>query len=110
VFVSTNGLPFTIRIEHPPGFHVIRLAGEFDLSGRDALNSALSQVGDGRVILDIDGLTFIDSQGLQELVRAAITRGIEMTPGIGQPAQLLKLTGLDRRLQVFRGSREGLTA
>ena len=108
--MSTADPPFTIRIEHQPGVCVIRLDGEFDLSNRDALNSALSQVGSGRVVLDIDSLAFIDSQGLQELVRASITRDIEMTPGIGQPAQLLKLTGLDRRLRVLRASREGLTA
>ena len=59
-------------LEEFPGF---RLSGELDMAtARDlskALDPELERGGD--VILDVEGLSFMDSTGLQVLIRSAIS-------------------------------------
>ena len=61
------------RVEPGTGPRVLRLIGELDISGADALAEAISALGDGAdpVTLDMTELTFMDSSGLRELLRAA---------------------------------------
>ena len=61
----------TIEAESQPDAYVIRIAGELDLGGCPALESALrgaerSQAD--RIILDLEALTFIDSVGVGTLL------------------------------------------
>jgi anti-anti-sigma factor len=51
----------------------LRLAGELDLNEADDLSARLAVEGEGRgdLTLDVSQLTFIDSTGLRELLRAA---------------------------------------
>jgi anti-anti-sigma factor len=87
------------RIEEPRG---LRLVGEVDLSNVDQLKAALEpEVHRGGVIaLDVAGLTFIGSAGVQALVRALIDlegRGsvVLVAPG-NSLRQLIGIMGLDR--------------
>jgi anti-anti-sigma factor len=58
------------KVEEPRGF---RLAGELDIAGEAALTRALAaETGcAGDLTLDLSALTFIDSVGVQALIKAA---------------------------------------
>jgi len=59
------------QMEHPQGF---RLAGELDISSAPELSDSLEPVlrRGGDVTLDLSDLSFMDSTGLQVLIRTAI--------------------------------------
>jgi anti-sigma B factor antagonist len=98
----------TIEAESQPGAHVIRIAGELDLAGCPDLESALrvaERVKADRIILDLEALTFVDSAGLGTLLRASRRSAsdgnrLEITRGKGQPAEILRLTGLEKALPL----------
>ena len=98
----------SIEAETQPGAHVIRIAGELDLAGSSDLESALrvaERVKADRIIVDLEALTFIDSVGLGTLLRASRRSAsdgnrLEITRGTGQPAEIFRLTGLDRPLPL----------
>lgn len=53
---------------------VVRAAGELDIHGAPAMHDALHQVrelGAPEVVIDLSGVTFMDSTGLRELLRVA---------------------------------------
>ena len=103
------------RILTPPGLaietaqidgsYTIRLIGEFDMTGREAVEQVLRQAEDSdatRILIDLAGLDFVDSTGL--IVFVAATRSDEradrlrFTPARGQVAKIFSLTGLDATL------------
>ena len=63
----------TVRTRHYPDVVVIALAGELDIAGaepvRDTLTCAM-RAPRRRLIVDLGGLTFIDSSGLHTIVDA----------------------------------------
>ena len=85
--------------------YVLALSGELDLYGFDrfelALEAALNS-DSPRVLIDLTDLEFIDSTGLQSLVRAKRRAGgdgrLRVTRGRGEVAAMFELTGLDRVL------------
>jgi anti-sigma B factor antagonist len=89
-------------------YAVVALRGELDLAGEPELRARLRTAcdkSDGRVVLDLSELTFIDSTGLSILVeyhartRAAGGLLILLAP---RPAvvRILDITGLDERLTI----------
>lgn len=89
-------------------YAVVTLRGELDLAGesglRDRLRTACDE-NDGRVVLDLSELTFIDSTGLSILVeyhertRAAGGRLVLLAPREAV-VRILDITGLDERLTI----------
>ena len=67
-------------------------------------------------VLDLSGLSFIDSSGLHCIVRAHERaqkegRRMVLVPGSSSVQRVLELTGMDRHLEfVTRGTLEGLLA
>ncbi len=92
-----------------PDAYVIRLDGELDLAGCPDLELALDDAEAsqaGRIILDLERVTFIDSTGLRALLsagRSSATNGnrLEITRGGGQVADMLRLTALDKTLPLI---------
>jgi anti-anti-sigma factor len=83
---------------------VIRVAGELELGQADALLAPLraTAADDAPVVLDLSGVTFIDSTGLRALLdaHARLERLVVAAPP-GSPVEtLLSLTGLDDVLTV----------
>ena len=99
---------FRIDVEHQGDSYVVRIAGELDLSGCPDLDAALEvaeQTQAGQIILDMEGLTFIDSIGLRTLLEASHRSArngnrLQMTRATGHPAELFQLTGLDEMLPL----------
>ena len=95
-----------LRIEaaQQPDAYVIGIEGELDLAGCPELDLALAeaeQTQARRIIVDLEGLTFIDTMGLASLMRASrrsASNGsrLQITRGTGQPAELFRMTGFDK--------------
>ena len=98
-----------IEAESQPRAHVIRIAGELDLAGCPDVESALQEAERAqadRIIVDLEALTFIDSDGLGTILKASRRstsdgNRLQVTRGIGQPAEMFRLTGLDRALPLI---------
>lgn len=81
----------------------MRLAGELDHVTCGQLEPALSEAEASpakRIVVDLDGLVFIDSSGLRAVLRiqrrAKKDGGrLMMTRGTGEVAEMFRLTGLD---------------
>ncbi len=104
--MTIEQLYLTIRVTSAPLAQTIVLTGEADLLGAPKIEAALRDISvnaPGLIIIDLRGLTFIDSSGLQalltghELCRA---RGHELRiiPGPENVRRLFELTGMDEVL------------
>ena len=90
--------------------YAIRIKGELDLSECPRLEQALRK-GEAshatRILLDLEGLTFVDAAGLSVLVmawRRSMSDGnrLRVTRGRGNVAYMLHLTALDTVLPFSR--------
>jgi anti-sigma B factor antagonist len=88
---------------------VVSVTGEVDLSTSAPLREALDQaVAEGpNVVVDLSGVTFLDSTGLGDLVRAresALSRGGELHLVLTQPRirRVLEITGLDAVFDIHK--------
>lgn len=105
--------PFSIHIDRDPGDHEarVRLEGELDIAttpGAEAEVRRLEEEGTPEIVLDLRGLTFMDSTGLRLLVGAdarAREAGHRLTIIRGpEPVhRVLEITGLDAKLNVVSG-------
>jgi anti-sigma B factor antagonist len=84
---------------------VVVLAGECDLSVRDALTEALTDAVDRApvVVVDLAAVTFLDSSGVHALVTAhraarAQDRRVYVAGAVGVVADVLELTGVGELL------------
>ncbi len=100
-----NGV-FIVTVEEGKGATVLRLSGELDLVGVPDLRSAFDQVvGQDSVVVDLRGVTFIDSMGLSTLVWAATTRTHDGRPplrfirGPNLVQRVFEIAGLDGQLE-----------
>ena len=105
--VSGPDRQLEIRTDRDGDACVVRLIGELDLAGCDLTEQALAaaEASDAAsVLIDIEGLEFIDSHGLRVLLRAqrrdeeASGGRLRVTRGSGHVAELLRLTAVDQRL------------
>jgi anti-sigma B factor antagonist len=85
---------------------VVRLAGEIDMASAPAIRETLDSLEDAgytKLRLDLGSVTFMDSQGLNALARAAKRAheldGVLVASNPTEPVRrIMELTGLDRLL------------
>lgn len=93
-----------LRIHQLAGCIVVHPAGEVDLSNSDALRNHLDGLVDrGHVVLDLSGLSFLDSTALGALItvrKRAALRGtsLHLAGAYGTALRVLQITGLDVHL------------
>lgn len=77
---------------------VVTVVGEIDLTATQALTDAAHQAArEGRVLLDVSAMTFIDSTGLRVLVGLAREGTTPVLRGANEHLrQLLRTTSLDQ--------------
>lgn len=71
--MSADASPFGVRVVHHDEHTVLRVDGELDLATTPHLRTRLGHViadADGPILLDLAGLTFIDSTGLCAILTA----------------------------------------
>ena len=99
-----NGQRFEIRKE-PTGSSslTMRLYGEFDLACRERFDDEFARIsrnGIRELVIDLAGLTFLDSSAIRMLLetkRSADRDGLVLfvtLPRDGQPRKVLELTGI----------------
>ena len=103
-------MEITIRHERgDAGQQVLVVAGSIDLASRDALveasREALKSIDRAALVLDLAGVTFMDSTGLSALVEIdgdALDAGVEfhLRAVSRQVRRLLEVTGLLNRWPV----------
>jgi anti-sigma B factor antagonist len=93
---------FEIELESYGSTLFVRLIGEFDLASHDQFERAVDgHDGPPRaIVLDLQGLTFIDSTGLRVIValwERSLQEGFDfaIVPGSTQVQRAFALTGLD---------------
>ena len=98
----------TIEQSEANGKCVLTAVGEIDLASAPDLETRLSQcLSDGPVVVDLSGVSFIDSTGLRVLLAAHAGAddggnplGLVVTDG--PVTKLLSITGVDGHLNIFR--------
>jgi anti-sigma B factor antagonist len=95
---------------------VVELEGELDMANAPLLQSAIEDqelTASKTVVLDLQGLTFLDSTGLRIILAAreqCWRRGQEfaVTPGSQQVQRLLSVTGVGEHLRTIATADEQL--
>lgn len=94
--------PFAICAERCGEVWVVRLSGELDLATAPLLHEALDRAEQvqGPVLIDLEGLRFLDGAGLRALLAAHGRLGerLTLTSARGLVAKLFRVTGLDATL------------
>ena len=98
----------SISVRHEPSEAVVKLVGEIDLSTVGRLSSTLGDVlaePPPRVVLDMGGVTFCDSQGLGTLVvlsrKATMAQSCLVLINVGDfLLRVLDITGLRPALMI----------
>jgi anti-anti-sigma factor len=106
--LTTGEEPFGVEVTHQGATTTAAVAGELDLATAPELLAAvegLVALGRTRIVVDLAGLGFCDSSGLDALVRsleAARVAGGCLALRAPQPpvARLLELSGLARLVPV----------
>jgi anti-sigma B factor antagonist len=101
--------PFDVDVQHRDGVAIVLPRGELDIATADRLRSAVDGLnGARRLVLDLRGLSFIDSSGLRLLVeihRRARRDGLDLSL-VAPPApadRAIQLSGLDQALPFEPG-------
>jgi anti-anti-sigma factor len=104
----------TIEVyDQPAGYFVLRITGELDRASTPALEQELElalAANVEAVVLDLETLEFIDSGGVQCLVRFARGRDgrrLAVIGARGQPRNALRLLGLDQLFPLVGLALEG---
>ena len=104
--------PLTIVTERDGDTYVVRATGELDLANCSQFDRELraAEASDAAVILlDLEGLAFIDSAGLT-MIRRAVSRnetngGLQITGLRGHVADIFRLTAFDQTLPIVDASK-----
>ena len=109
-----------VKVSQQDSIDVLEARGEFDLSNVDVLNKAIkAALSDDTTscLLDLSGLTFLDSSVIHSLVRwsqdvqLSQREALAISVGEGTPAaRLVALVGLNGRLPIFAAGDAAKTA
>jgi anti-sigma B factor antagonist len=100
----------SITVEDTEAGHVIRVGGELDLASAPELTKVLSEpAGQSTVpvVLDLQGVTFIDSSALRALLLAGREladhgRKLQIGPRSEVVTRVLEVTQLDQQTEAFQ--------
>jgi anti-sigma B factor antagonist len=101
-----------IETREERGATILALSGEFDLSVVQQFEASLGKVEAGRpevVVVDLNGLGFMDSSGLRALVMAdqrakKAGRRLAIVPGPPVVRRVFEITQLDERLDLVESA------
>ena len=95
---------FTMSRESLEHCELLTLAGELDLAAAPAVTDAVDTLTDPTrpLVIDLTGLTFIDSTGIHALVHATPQEGtISLVCEPGNVRRVLEMTRIDRVVPVY---------
>jgi anti-sigma B factor antagonist len=99
---------FSCEVQRNGGSAWVRPVGDLDLDTVHRVESALTELRDGgcpSLVLDLRGLTFMDSTGLRLVIRWHTTArdegfGFAVVPGPDVVQRVFRLTGMDAHLTM----------
>ena len=107
--------PLTIEVRHEQDYVIVTAMGEIDISTVSRMRECLFDLAASGhpLVANLDQVSFIDSVGLAMLVgtaNRAAAHGSSLQVACAPPKirQLLRLTGLDRRIALPRTMDEAL--
>lgn len=100
---------FEISFEHHAGWLVARAAGDLDLGTVPEIASAFEDHPDEHVAIDLSGIRFIDSTGLEALEQLRDRRRMVVVAPSGVVRRILTLTELTEKYEIVDGV-DGLEA
>ena len=101
--------PFDVDVQRSDDVAIVQPRGELDVATAETLRAALDRLnGARRLVLDLRGLSFIDSSGLRLLVeihRHARREGLDLSlvPPPAPADRAIRLSGLDEALPFEAG-------
>jgi len=109
---STEPVAFVVAVGRFRDATVVAVAGELDLHTAAELESALDEADrNGRVVVDLTQVTFLDSTALGVLLRASRRREhdpLDLVVDGSEVRRVFEITGLDRRFTFARSIEEAL--
>ena len=98
--------PFMIDVHAQESRHIVRLAGELDMAAAPRCSETLQAIqheGSPEVLIDLRGLTFLDSMGLSALLKAHFAgldgQGpVSFVHGAPTVHRVFQLTGMDAQI------------
>jgi anti-sigma B factor antagonist len=108
-FCHETYLPFEVTVQRDGGVATVVVSGELDLATAPRLSTTVAEHGDARLlVLDLNGVTFIDSTGVRLLIeadRACAGSGSRLVvlAGDGPVRRVLDLCELDGRRALATG-------
>lgn len=109
-------MPDLVRVERTggDGVSILVVDGEIDLSNADELEQGLrAAAGAQRLIVDLTLCTYIDSSGLNALVRATHGSGHQGAVAVvarPETRRILEIAGLEELFEVYASRDEALLA
>ncbi|HEX4867148.1 MAG TPA: STAS domain-containing protein [Acidimicrobiales bacterium] len=108
--MTQAGDGLSITIDDTEAGHVIKVAGELDLASAPELSSVLAEPAGAStlpVVLDLSGVTFIDSSALRALLLAGrqlanAGRKLQIGPRSDVVSRVLEVTQLDQQTEAFQ--------
>lgn len=105
----------SIAVQQMPDEAVVRLVGEIDMLTAAKLSATVNELltePPSRIVLDLDGVTFCDSQGLGTLVvlsrKASHAQSLLVLTNVGDfLRRVLDITGLRSALMIRDGQSAG---
>ena len=101
---------FAIDVEPDRDLAIVRVHGELDLATADELELALLGMATQPVVVDLAGVTFLDSTALGVLLRVSGSRPAEAPFFLLDPRpelqRVFQITGVDRRLRFVSSVEE----
>ena len=102
-----SSLPFSATVSPEADGARVVFTGELDLAGTEAARTAIEKAEEtsGMLVLDLSGLTFMDSTGLEIVLRAARRAhdsGRRLVVARPSPyvRRLFEMTAIDRSLDI----------
>ena len=98
--------PLTVQLDPDGGSLTVRATGELDIATTETLRRALHHALDGgakSIVLDLAGVTFIDSVGLRTLIWASEHSDgsqVGIRCGSGAVRRMIEMTGLEQSLPL----------
>jgi anti-sigma B factor antagonist len=108
--------PAVVDLEYVQGCAVVAAAGELDLYAAPALRGVLTEAAESadRIIIDLTGVTFLDSAGMTVMVDALNLhhhrqRGTLCLVGLSRAEhQVLDITNLTSQFPIYPSLREAI--
>jgi anti-anti-sigma factor len=92
---------FGMRVDRRGTTAILRLSGEFDIAGAEVVDACIEELAGNspdEVVIDLSGVSFIDSTGLRSLIRARA-----LGPEAGWSLKLVRgPEGVQRVLELTR--------